>query len=376
MRIAQAIAPTGVTGAGRDRSEMPHRNVRNIFRLSNLPLHCGESGPRGIGMRRREFVALLGGVATTRPLAAYAQQPPMPVVGFLSSRSQKDSANVLAAFREGLAEAGFVEGKNVAVEFRWAEGRYDQLPEMAVDLVKLRVAALFAAGGPPAALAAKSATSTIPIVFSAAAEPVELGLVASLNRPGGNVTGMSNFANELWAKNVQLLKELVPGAAIVGYLINPSSPNSESYLKGAAAGSSTMGIDVRVVKASTEAEFEEAFASLVKSGAGGLVVPNEPFFDSRRDLIVALAAKSAMPTIYTIREYPLAGGLISYGPSLQDAYRKAAVYLGRILKGAKPSDLPVQQPTKFEMVINLKAAKALNLSVPPTLLARADEVIE
>ncbi len=327
-------------------------------------------------MRRREFVALLGGAATTWPWAAYAQRPSTPVVGFLSSRSQKDSDNVLAAFREGLAEAGFVEGKNVAVEFRWAEGRYDQLPEMAVDLVKLRVAALFAAGGPPAALAAKSATSTIPIVFSAAAEPVELGLVASLNRPGGNVTGMSNFANELWAKNVQLLKELVPGAAIVGYLINPSSPNSESYLKGAAAGSSTMGIDVRVVEASTEAEFEEAFASLVKSGAGGLVVPNEPFFDSRRDLIVALAAKSAMPTIYTIREYPLAGGLISYGPSLQDAYRKAAVYLGRILKGAKPSDLPVQQPTKFEMVINLKAAKALNLSVPPTLLARADEVIE
>jgi putative ABC transport system substrate-binding protein len=327
-------------------------------------------------MRRREFVALLGGAAATWPFAAYAQQPPMPVVGFLSSRSQKDSENVLAAFREGLAEAGFVEGKNVTVEFRWAEGRYDHLPGMAADLVKLRVAAFFAAGGPPAALAAKAATSTIPVVFSAVADPVQLGLVASLNRPGGNLTGMSNLASELWAKNVQLLKELVPGAAIVGYLINPSSPNSESYLKGAAAGSSTTGIDVRVVKASTEAELDDAFASLVKSGAGGLVVPNEPFFDSRRDLIVALAAKSAMPTIYTIREYPLAGGLISYGPSLQDAYRKAAVYLGRILKGAKPSDLPVQQPTKFEMVINLKAAKALNLSIPPTLLARADEVIE
>ena len=325
-------------------------------------------------MKRREFMMLVGGAAAW-PLAVRAQQPAMPVVGFLSSRSPGDSANVLAAFRQGLGEAGFVEGKNVAIEFRWAEGHYDQLAVMAADLVKLRVAAIFAAGGPPAAVAAKAATSTIPIVFSAAAEPVELGLVASLNRPGGNVTGMSNFASELWAKNVQLLKELVPTAVVIGYLVNPASPNAKSYLKGAAAGSSLVA-DIRVLKASNEAELDEAFASLAALGARGLVVPNEPFLDSRRDMIVALSARYSIPTIYTIREYALAGGLMSYGPSLSDAYRKAAVYLGRILKGEKPSDLPVQQPTKFEMVINLKTGKALGLTVPPTLLLQADEVIE
>ncbi len=326
-------------------------------------------------MKRRKFITLIS-CAAVSPLVARAQQAPMPVIGFLSSRSARDSANVLAAFREGLGEAGFVEGKNVAIEFRWADGRYDQLSTMADDLVKRRVSALFAAGGPPAAVAAKAATSTIPIVFSAAAEPVQLGLVASLNRPGGNVTGMSNFANELWAKNVQLLKELVPTAAVIGYLVNPASPNAESYLKGAAAGSSVIGADVRVLKASTEVEINEAFASLAQLGATGLVVPNEPFLDSKRDLIVAMAARFSIPTIYTIREYAVAGGLISYGPSLSDAYRKAAVYLGRILKGEKPADLPVQQPTKFEMVINIKVAKALGLTVPPTLLLQADEVIE
>jgi putative tryptophan/tyrosine transport system substrate-binding protein len=309
-------------------------------------------------------------------MSARAQQTSMPVIGFLSSRSPGESANVLAAFREGLRETGFVEGQNVAIAFRWAEGRYDRLPALAAELVGLRVTALFAAGGPPAALAAKAATSTIPIVFSAVAEPVHLGLVASLNRPGGNVTGMSNFATELWAKNVQLLKELVPTAAMIAYLVNPSTPNSEIYLKGAAAGSSVIGIDVRVLKASTEPELDEAFVSLVKLGAGGLVVPNEPFFDSKRDRIVALCARYAVPTIFTIREYALAGGLMSYGPSLSDSYRKAATYLGRILKGEKPADLPVQQPTKFEMVINLKTAKALGLTVPATVLARADEVIE
>jgi ABC-type uncharacterized transport system substrate-binding protein len=326
-------------------------------------------------MNRRLVIALMGSVAAS-PLVARAQLVSVPVVGFLSSRSAKESANVLAAFREGLREAGFVEGKNVAIEFRWADGRYDQLAGMADDLVKRHVSALFAAGGPPAAVAAKAATSTIPIVFSAAAEPVQLGLVASLSRPGGNVTGMSNFANELWAKNVQLLKELVPTATVIGYLVNPASPNAESYLKGAAAGSSVIGADVRVLKASTETEINEAFASLAKFGATGLVVPNEPFLDSKRDLIVALAARFSIPAIYTIREYALAGGLISYGPSLADAYRRAAVYLGRILKGEKPSDLPVQQPTKFELVVNLKTAKALGLTIPPAVLAVADEVIE
>ncbi len=326
-------------------------------------------------MKRREFITLLGG-ATALSFAARAQQASMPVVGFLSSRSAEDSANVLAAFREGLGESGFVEGRNVAIEFRWAEGRYDQLPAMANDLVRRRVAALFAAGGPPAAMAAKSATSTIPVVFSSVADPVQLGLVASLNRPGGNLTGMSNLASELWAKNVQLLKELVPSAAIIGYLMNPANPNSEMYLKGAAAGSSATGVDVRVLKASTERELDEAFASLAKMGPGGLVVPNEPFFDSRRDMIVALSAEYSIPAIYTLSEYVFAGGLMSYGPSLSDAYRKAAVYLGRILRGEKPSDLPVQQPTKFEMIINLKTAKALGIDVPLQFQQRADEVIE
>src|SRR5579872_3805492 len=331
----------------------------------------------GDNMRRREFIRAIVGSTVAWPLAANTQQPTMPVIGFLSSRSARDSANVLAAFREGLGETGFIEGKNVVIEFRWADGRYDQLAGMADDLVTRRVAAIFAAGGPPAAVAAKLATSTIPIVFSAAAEPVQLGLVASLNRPGGNVTGMSNFANELWAKNVQLLKELVPAASVIGYLINPASPNAESYLKGAAAAAlNVTGTDIRVFQASTDAELDETFASLATLRAGGLVVPNEPFLDSKRDKIVALSERHSIPAIYTIREYVLAGGLMSYGPSLSDAYRKSAVYLGRILKGDKPSDLPVQQPTKFELVVNLKAAKALGMEFPPTLLARADEVIE
>jgi putative ABC transport system substrate-binding protein len=326
-------------------------------------------------MQRRDFIMLLGGSAAAWPLVARAQQP-MPVIGFLSSRSPGESANVLAAFREGLRETGFVEGQNVAIAFRWAEGRYDQLPALAAELVSFKVKALFAAGGPPAAFAAKAATSTIPVVFSSVAEPVQLGLVASLNRPGGNITGMSNLADEIWAKNVQLLKEFVPGAAIIGYLVNPSTPSAEIYLKGAAAGSSVTGIDVRVLKASTEPQLDEAFASLVKLGADGLVVPNEPFFDSKRDKIVALSARYAVPTIYTIREYALVGGLMSYGPSLSDSYRKAATYLGRILKGEKPADLPVVQPTKFELVINLTTAKALGLKIPEAFLLRADEVIE
>jgi putative tryptophan/tyrosine transport system substrate-binding protein len=328
-------------------------------------------------LRRRDFIALLGsGIVDTLPMIARAQQTSMPVIGFLSSRSPGESANVLAAFREGLRETGFVEGQNAVIAFRWAEGRYDRLPALAAELVALRVAAIFAAGGPAAALAAKAATSTIPVVFSSVTDPVQLGLVASLSRPGANVTGMSNLTDELWAKNVQLLKELVPTASTVGYLVNPSTPASEIYLKGAKEGSSATGIDVRVLKASTETEIDEAFASIVKLGAGGLVVPNEPFFDSRRDRIIALSARYTVPTIYTIREYPVAGGLMSYGPSLSDSYRKAAAYLGRILKGEKPADLPVQQPTKFDLVINLTTAKALGLTVSPTLLARADEVIE
>jgi len=327
-------------------------------------------------MRRREFIAGVGGMAAAWPVALRAQQRPMPAIGFLSSRSPGESANVLAAFREGLREAGFVEGQNLAIAFRWAEGRYDRLPALAAELVSLRVAALFAAGGPPAAFAAKAATSEIPIVFSAVSDPVSIGLVASYNRPGGNVTGMGLIASEMWAKGFELLKELIPTARVIAYLVNPTTPHPENYLKGATAGASIPGIDVRVLNASTERDLDEAFASLKKLGASGLIVPNEPFLDSRRDQIVGLSARYAVPAIYSIREYVVAGGLLSYGANLPDSYHRAAVYLGRVLKGEKPADLPVQQPTKFELVINLKTAKALGIAVPPTLLARADEVIE
>ena len=238
------------------------------------------------------------------------------------------------------------------------------------------MAAIFAAGGPPAALAAKSATSEIPIVFSAVNDAVSLGLVASFNRPGGNITGMSFIASELWAKGFQLLKELVPAATVIAYLVNPTNQSVKNYLKGAAAGARVRGIDVRILNASTDHDLDEAFASLAKLGAGGLVVPNEPFFDSQRDKIVALSARYAVPAVYSIREYVVAGGLLSYGTSLSDSYHRAAVYLGRVLKGEKPANLPVQQPTKFELVINLKTAKTLGLTIPPSLLATADEVIE
>jgi putative ABC transport system substrate-binding protein len=300
----------------------------------------------------------------------------MPLLGFLSSRSPDESAGVVEAFRQGLRETGFVEGQNLTIAFRWAEGRYDRLPALAAELVALPVAIIYSAGGPPAALAAKVATSVIPIVFAAHNDPVAMGLVASLNRPGGNITGMSLFASNLWAKNVELLKELVPAAKVMAYLINPSSPSAATYSSGAAQAAAALGIDIHVLKASTEREIDEAFASLAKLLAGGLIVPNEPFLDSRRERITALAARYAVPALYTFREYVLAGGLASYGPSLPDSYRRAALYAGRILKGEKPADLPVQVPSKFEFVLNLKTAKELGLEVPPMLLARADEVIQ
>jgi putative ABC transport system substrate-binding protein len=250
------------------------------------------------------------------------------------------------------------------------------LPALAADLVGLRVAALFAAGGDPTARAAKATTSTIPIVFSAVNDPVRLGLVASLNRPGGNVTGMSMFAADLGAKSVEFLKELLPAVAVIAYLVNPSNPSAEFYSKEAVTAASSLGVQVHVLNASTERELDEAYAALVKLGVGGLVVVGEPFLDSQRDKIVALSARYAVAAIYTYREYAVAGGLMSYGASLTEAYRRAGTYLGRVLKGEKPADLPVQQPTKLELVINLKTAKALGLTVPPALLARADEVIE
>jgi ABC-type uncharacterized transport system substrate-binding protein len=326
-------------------------------------------------MKRREFMTLLGGAAVTWPLPARAQQT-MPLIGFLSSRSPDESAYAVAAFRQGLRETGFVEGQNLTTAFRWAEGHYDRLPALAAELVDLRVAVLYAAGGPPAALAAKTATSAIPIVFSAASDPVGLGLVASLNRPGGNVTGMSLFAADFWAKNVELLKELVPTASVMAYLVNPSSPGVATYLKGAAEAASALGIDIHLLNASTEREIDEAFASLARLRVGGLIVPNEPYLDSQRDRIAVLAARYAVPALYNLREYVTAGGLASYGPSLPDSYRRAAMYAGRILRGEKPADLPVQVPTKFEFVINLKTAKTIGITNPPTLLARADEVIE
>ena len=325
-------------------------------------------------MRRREFIGLLGGT-TAWPLVARAQQP-VPVIGFLSSRSPTESAYVVAAFREGLREAGFVEGQNLSIAFRWAEGNYDRLRALAAELVRLQVTLLFAAGGPPSALAAKAATSTIPIVFSGTNDPVRHGLVASLARPGGNVTGMSTVTTGLVAKSVQFMRELVPTANVVAYLLNPALADAAYLSRETQAAASAAAIQVVVVNASTEGEVHAAFADLARLQANALVVHSDPFFDSLREKIITLSARYAIPTAYVWREHVLAGGLMSYGASLTDNYRRAAVYAGRILKGEKPADLPVQEPTKFELVFNLKTARSLGLTIPPTLLARADEVIE
>ena len=327
-------------------------------------------------MKRREFVILMSGAAAAWPFATRAQQPAMPVIGFLSSRSPGESAGVVAGFRQGLTEAGFAEGQNVLVAFRWAEGHYDRLPALAAELVGLRVAVLFTAGGPPAAFAAKAATQTIPIVFSAAMDPERIGLVTSLNRPGGNITGMSLYPLGLAAKSVQLLSRLLPGATLIGYLINPLNPGASVYTSEASAAANALGISIRILNASTEQELDELFASLPKSGISGLAIPAEPFFDSQRDRIVALAARYSIPAIYGLREYAVAGGLMSYGTSLPDTYRRAAVYAGRVLKGEKPADLPVVQPTNYDLVLNMKTAKSLGLNITEQLLALADEVIE
>jgi putative ABC transport system substrate-binding protein len=325
-------------------------------------------------MRRREFITFLGGAAAW-PVAARAQQPAMPVIGFISSRSPSESAGVVAAFRQGLGETGFVEGRNLAIAFRWAEGYYDRLPALAAELVGLPVTLLFAAGGPPAAFAAKAATSTIPIVFSAVGDPVELGLVPSLNKPGGNITGMAVFVSALGAKRIELAKELTPSIGVVSYLLNPSNPRSKIESTGALSAARVLGIELRVINASSETELDSSFTS-VKPGVDVLIVSGDPFFDSQRERIVALATRHGVAALYAWREYVLAGGLMSYGTDLPDSYRQAAMYAGRILKGEKAADLPVMQPTKFQLAVNLKTARALGLTVPPTLLARADEVIE
>jgi ABC-type uncharacterized transport system substrate-binding protein len=325
-------------------------------------------------MRRREFLGVLG-AAVAWPLPTRAQAP-TPAIGFLSSRSPGESSGVVGAFRQGLRETGFVEGRNLAIAFRWAEGHYDRLPALAAELVDLPVALLFAAGGPPTAFAAKAATATIPIVFSAVSGPVEIGLVPSLNQIGGNITGMAVFNASLGEKRIELTKELLPAAAVIGYLLNPSNQMSELESKGAVKAARTLGIELRIVNASSENELDTAFADVKNVGIAALIVSGEPFFDSQRERIVALAARYGIAAVYAWREYVLAGGLMSYGTDLPDSYRQAAIYAGRILKGEKPANLPVMQPTKFHLAVNLKTSKALGVAVPPTLLARADEVIE
>jgi putative ABC transport system substrate-binding protein len=325
-------------------------------------------------MKRREFMGLVaGGLAW--PVVARAQQQTTPVIGFLSSRSPGESSGLVAAFRQGLRETGFVEGQNLAIAFRWAEGHYDKLPALASELANLPVAVIYAAGGPPSAFAAKGATSTIPVVFSAASDPVEIGLVPSLSQPGGNVTGMGIFNASLGTKRLELMKELMPGAGVIAYLLNPADRMSEIESKSAVSAGRALGIDVRILNAKSQSELDSTFEGL-KGQIAGLVVSGEPFFDSQREKIVGLAAKYTVPTIYAWREYVLAGGLISYGTDLPESYRQAAIYAGRILKGEKPANLPIVQPTKFYMAINSKVAKSLGVQVPPRLLGLADEVVE
>jgi ABC-type uncharacterized transport system substrate-binding protein len=325
-------------------------------------------------MRRREFITLIGG-AVAWPLAARAQQPAMPVVGFLNQGSAKPSAYLAAAFRKGLNEVNYVEGKNVGIEYRWAESQYNELPELASDLVNRKVAVL-APAFLPAALAAKAATSTIPICFVTGADPVKQGLVTSLNRPGGNVTGVSFLSALLGAKRLGLLHDLMPAANIFAVLLNPTNSNAETLSKDLLSAAHTLGKQIVLLTASTEHEIDRQFATLVQQRADVLIVSPDAFFDSQRDHIVALVAHHAIPAIYERRDSAVAGGLMSYGADVADAYHQAGIYTGRILNGEKPADLPVIQPTKLEFVINLKTAKTLGLTFPPGLLAIADEVIE
>ena len=327
-------------------------------------------------MRRREFITGLAGVAIATPGAAYAQQPSVPVIGYLSAATSGSIPAVLEAFRQGLAQYGYVEGRNVDILFRWADFRYDRLPSLAADLVGRQVAVIVTTAGAASAVTAKQATNTIPIVFQLGADPVGLGLVASLSRPGGNITGTAHLNVELAPKRLELLHELVPTTSIAALLVNPTNPNAETVSKEVQAAAPTLGIQLQVIQASTDRDFDAVFTTLLKLRAGALAIATDPFFTSRIEQLGALSLRHAMPTIYQYRQFVAAGGLVSYGGSITDSYYKAGVYTGRILKGAKPADLPVQQSTKVELVINLKTAKALGLTVPVSLLGRADELSE
>jgi putative ABC transport system substrate-binding protein len=326
-------------------------------------------------MRRREFITLSGSAAAAWPLAARAQQPAMPVIGFLNAGARDVFAPRLGAFAKGLGENGYVEGRNIAIDYRWGDGQFDRLPALAADLVR-RNATVIAAFGPAAALAAKAATSTIPIVIVSGSDPVQAGLVASLNRPGGNVTGIFLLLIGFEGKRLGLLRDLVPQAALIGTLINPRSPDAQAQLSALQAAAGAVGQQIVVVEAGSEDEIDPAFAALVQGGAAALILASDIFFNTHRERIVALAARHRLPAIYDLREFAAAGGLMSYGTNVLDAYYQNGVYVGRILKGAKASDLPVTQSAKFEFVINLKAAKALGLEFHPQLLATADEVID
>jgi ABC-type uncharacterized transport system substrate-binding protein len=327
-------------------------------------------------VRRRELIALLGGAAAVWPLAARAQQAAMPVIGFLSSRSAGESATDLAGFRQGLVQAGYIENQNVGIEYRWAENRYERLPSLAADLVDRRVTVIAAVGGPVTALAVKAATKTVPFVFITGVDPVKMGLVANFARPGGNATGVNMFITAVEAKRLGLLHELVPAAAQIGVIVNPNSPEGDIQLSDLQTAARAIGRQLHVSRAGKEGEIDTAFATLARVGVQALLVAADPSFNSQREHIVALATRLAIPAIYETRGYVAAGGLMSYGPNIPDMYRQVGMYTGQILKGTKPDDLPVIQPTALEMVINLKTAKALDLEVPPSLLARADEVIE